>query len=101
MSAMQACAHCGTKLQDQGSGFVRDQPVCHPDVGMDCYRLVTVYDHPLPCRACRAVREVDLAPACVYCDSPIELLVRQYPKDAAMMLQAMGYDVVPPSGTVL
>lgn len=23
--------------------------LCHPDVGMDCYRLVTVWHHSIPC----------------------------------------------------
>lgn len=35
-----------------------DYPLCHPDVGLDCYRLVTVYRHHLPCDACWALANV-------------------------------------------
>lgn len=47
------CAHCGHHLR--GSAFAGDAPLCHPDRGQDCYRLVTVYQHPMPCESCRAV----------------------------------------------
>jgi hypothetical protein len=49
-----ACAHCGRPVR--GTAFVNDDPLCHPDDGMDCYRLATVYGHPLPCPPCRAGR---------------------------------------------
>lgn len=38
----------------RGSAVLADkQRVCHPDSGMDCYRLTTIYDHPTPCKPCR------------------------------------------------
>lgn len=30
-------------------------PVCHPDVGMDCYRRVTGYGHRMPCEECMRI----------------------------------------------
>lgn len=42
------CAHCARPLR--GSGTALDgSPLCHPDDGMDCYHLVTLYRHPMPC----------------------------------------------------
>lgn len=41
------CSHCGLALR--GYGSVDSAPLCHPEVGMDCYRLVSVYRHPTPC----------------------------------------------------
>lgn len=42
------CTHCGN--QQRGSAGMdlhgTYYPLCHPDAGMDCYRLVTVYQHP-------------------------------------------------------
>ena len=35
-----------------GYAFLNDTALCHPDEGMDCYHLATVYRHPLPCRDC-------------------------------------------------
>lgn len=52
-AAKRICRHCGTKARgyaDVGG------PVCHPDAGMDCYRLVTVYGHPMPCTPCSDAR---------------------------------------------
>jgi hypothetical protein len=41
------CSHCG--LTQQGYASLSTDgiqyPLCHPDDGMDCYRLVTVYRH--------------------------------------------------------
>lgn len=42
------CAHCGNSLR--GYGSVNSSYLCHPDVGMDCYRLVTVYGEPMGAR---------------------------------------------------
>lgn len=36
------CAHCGT-YRDLLGGYAQGVRLCHPNVGMDCYRLVTVY----------------------------------------------------------
>lgn len=102
MTAIRTCAHCLKTIHGPSSGSVGDGSVCHPDNGMDCYRLVTVYQHPMPCPTCQAVRNVDLAILpCARCELPVEPLVRSHHREAAMMLQALGYDVIPPSGTVL
>jgi dCTP deaminase len=44
------CAHCGREIR--GLAAVNDNYLCHPDDGMDCYRLVTVYNHAMPCTSC-------------------------------------------------
>jgi hypothetical protein len=49
------CAHC--RRPQQGLAGVSLSgiyyPLCHPDEGLDCYRLVTVYRHALnQCRRC-------------------------------------------------
>ncbi len=49
MSAL-ACAHCAHPAR--GYSTVQDSVLCHPDYGLDCYQLVTVYLHPMPCRQC-------------------------------------------------
>jgi len=48
------CAHC--RLEVRGYASIDDKLLCHPDVGIDCYRLVTVYGHPMPCIHCRDAR---------------------------------------------
>lgn len=50
------CTHCARPMRGN-AGLTLDgvhHPLCHPDEGMDCYRLVTVYHHPL--HACPCVR---------------------------------------------
>lgn len=42
------CAHCTRPMR--GYATVGGDYLCHPDVGLDCYRLVTIYDHPMPCQ---------------------------------------------------
>lgn len=37
------CAHCGQPAR--GMAHVGDDRLCHPDSGMDCYHLVTVWGH--------------------------------------------------------
>jgi hypothetical protein len=49
----QECAHCRRSLD--GLAAVNGSALCHPDAGMDCYRLVTVYAHPMPCSSCVGV----------------------------------------------
>ena len=39
----ELCGHCGKVARGYGWDGAR---LCHPDEGMDCYRLVTVYKHP-------------------------------------------------------
>ena len=48
------CSHCGARMR--GSAAIiegaKHYNLCHPDEGMDCYRLVTIYKHPVrdcPC----------------------------------------------------
>lgn len=47
------CRHCGRIMNDfaGGSAKVGPNPVCHPNAKNrpDCYKLVTVYGHPMPC----------------------------------------------------
>jgi hypothetical protein len=51
----EICTHCG-EPQRGSAGVQRSDgyyPLCHPDDGMDCYRLVTVYQHVLTnCAVC-------------------------------------------------
>ena len=42
------CAHCGEPQRGAASAFGKD--LCHPDDGLDCYRLVTVYGEPVGAR---------------------------------------------------
>ena len=41
------CGHCG--LPVVGYGTAHDAKLCHPDFGLDCYHLVTLYHHQMPC----------------------------------------------------
>jgi hypothetical protein len=45
-----ACAHCGGP--QRGYAAINDAPLRHPDVDLDCYRLVTVHGHSMPCGPC-------------------------------------------------
>ncbi len=51
---MTGCSHCGEPMRGSAGltlGGVHHR-LCHPDNGMDCYRLVTVFRHPIvdcPC----------------------------------------------------
>lgn len=50
--AIRVCAHCGQSFEVGGSlhtGGV-DYPLCHPDDGLDCYHLVTVYGEEIGSR---------------------------------------------------
>ena len=47
---MTTCAHC--LGPQRGSAQVNDSPLCHPNDGMDCYHLATVYGHAMPCNSC-------------------------------------------------
>lgn len=48
---MTDCAHC--VRPQRGYAAVNSHPLCHPDEGLDCYRLVTIYGHEMPCRTCQ------------------------------------------------
>lgn len=43
---MKQCAHCSAPILGT-SASLNDAALCHPDEGTDCYRLVTIYGHPL------------------------------------------------------
>lgn len=50
----KTCAHCGNPMQGSAGLTLANTHyyLCHPDTGMDCYRLVTVFQHPVsncPC----------------------------------------------------
>jgi hypothetical protein len=54
MIGERRCAHCGFELL--GYASVGLDLLCHPDFGIDCYRLVTIYHHDIPCRTCHEAR---------------------------------------------
>lgn len=72
------CGHCGKPVK--GHASAAKEWLCHPDEGVDCYRLVTVYDHPADakgdCDQCKSPRRFDqlrfqtLAPEGHTCDHP-------------------------------
>jgi hypothetical protein len=52
------CGHCGLPIV--GYGYALGEALCHPDQALlghsgraDCYHLVTVYRHPMPCQKCK------------------------------------------------
>lgn len=47
----EQCGHCQGPQIGHSNVFEGKQrvPLCHPDYGMDCYHLVTVYRHSIPC----------------------------------------------------
>jgi hypothetical protein len=47
LAVPRICGHCQRPIR--GMGSVGGTFLCHPDDGMDCYRLVTLYGHPMPC----------------------------------------------------
>lgn len=56
------CAHCrrvqvgraGITIRNPETGVgLAEMALCHPDYGLDCYRLVTVHGHAMPCPSCR------------------------------------------------
>lgn len=62
----EKCAHCGRV--PQGYGRYNGERLCHPDVGLDCYDKVTVYNHPMPCEACREILGREIHPTHVVAD---------------------------------
>lgn len=60
------CAHCGADMSDRaarGTSSVDGRPLCHPnDDGPDCYHLVTVYKHPMPCVCDGTLARVGMTP---------------------------------------
>ena len=47
MARTKLCGHCGKP--PVGFAQANNVSLCHPDVGLDCYALVTVYRHSMPC----------------------------------------------------
>jgi hypothetical protein len=47
VSDVRICGHCEQPMR--GMASKGDTWLCHPDEGIDCYRLVTVYGHATPC----------------------------------------------------
>lgn len=45
--AERICGHCERLMR--GMASAGDVWLCHPDSGVDCYHLVTLYGHPTPC----------------------------------------------------
>lgn len=45
--AERICAHCERPMR--GMASAGDAWLCHPDYGVDCYHLVTLYGHKMPC----------------------------------------------------
>jgi hypothetical protein len=41
------CGHCQRPMRGYASAGT--DWLCHPDDGIDCYRLVTLYGHSTPC----------------------------------------------------
>lgn len=57
MNALPDCGHCLEPMV--GYGSAGKQLLCHPDIGMDCYKLVTLYKHTTPCSNEHCVASVD------------------------------------------
>lgn len=65
----KTCAHCGGPQIGIASTFDsedRRRLLCHPPRGMDCYRLVTIYGHDMPCD-CRGVSDDPDTDVCYRC----------------------------------
>lgn len=41
------CWHCGSPRR--GYATAAGMPLCHDDTGPNCYRLVMIHNHPMPC----------------------------------------------------
>lgn len=55
MSAVPTCAHCQETIEGPPATIWRGGPthyLHHEDGHLDCYHVVTVYRHPMPCRWC-------------------------------------------------
>jgi len=62
MNELSICSHC--KQPQRGAASVGEDKLCHPDEGMDCYHLVTLFKHSMPCWSC--IRYVASAPPAAY-----------------------------------
>lgn len=49
---MRNCDHCGREQRGYAHLYRegKNHALCHPDEGLDCYRLVTMYGEPLGIR---------------------------------------------------
>lgn len=54
------CVHCSGIVLGYSTLDVDNKTyrVCHPNTGLDCYKLMTVYSHDRWCFACTDVRIV-------------------------------------------
>jgi hypothetical protein len=54
------CQHCSGIVIGHATVYFDDKsyPVCHPNTGLDCYKLVTIYNHTRWCFPCTDVRLV-------------------------------------------
>ena len=73
VEGVRICGHCREEMR--GFASAGDTWLCHPDEGLDCYRLVTVYKHAMPCFPCASVHydegvedEEDLSLPPYYCE---------------------------------
>lgn len=52
-SSNMRCAHCERKMSDFAGGYskLNGKPLCHPHASgrPDCYKLVSFYNHTMPC----------------------------------------------------
>lgn len=65
----RTCSHCGGPQIGMAS-ITQDgqyRPVCHPDYGMNCYELVTIHGHSMPCN-CRGSSEHPDNDPCARCE---------------------------------
>lgn len=71
------CTHCGRTCGDEegGWGSLNGEALCHPNVAgrPDCYRLVTVFHHPLGHEDCPVTDGVEGASKTVLGPEPTEL----------------------------
>lgn len=56
------CAHCANPMRGLASMTISGKHLwlCHPDEGLDCYRLVNVYGHEptADCAKCTEAKEI-------------------------------------------
>lgn len=58
MSEEIRCEHCTGVVLGYATVYFdgKSYSVCHPNTGLDCYKLVTLYHHGSQCYCCREVR---------------------------------------------
>lgn len=85
------CSHCQCIMRGS-AGLTLDgvhYPLCHPDEGMDCYRLVTVYKHPVVgCSCAVAARYVHALATIVGFLGPDRICSCPFPADCGLPAEA-------------